>query len=65
MLFFICVIAVMPDAIMASFKVPFLVASFFGGRGILIIVGVMLDTMKQIESHLVMRHYEYVFWWGA
>ncbi len=55
---FICAIAVMPDAIMASFKVPYLVASFFGGTGVLIIVGVMLDTMKQIESHLVMRHYD-------
>ncbi len=55
---FIMMIAVMPDAIMASFKVPYLVASFFGGTGVLIIVGVMLDTMKQIESHLVMRHYD-------
>jgi preprotein translocase subunit SecY len=55
---FICAIAIMPDAIMAAFKVPYLVASFFGGTGILIIVGVMLDTMKQIESHLVMRHYD-------
>ncbi len=55
---FICCIAIMPDAIMASFKVPYLVASFFGGTGVLIIVGVMLDTMKQIESHLLMRHYE-------
>jgi preprotein translocase subunit SecY len=34
------------------------VASFFGGTGLLIIVGVMLDTMKQVESHLLMRHYE-------
>jgi preprotein translocase subunit SecY len=55
---FIMCIAVMPDAIMASFKVPYLVASFFGGTGVLIIVGVMLDTMKQIESHLLMRHYD-------
>ena len=55
---FICCIAVMPDAIMASFKVPYLVASFFGGTGVLITVGVMLDTMKQIESHLQMHHYE-------
>lgn len=55
---FICIIAVMPDAIMASFKVPYLVASFFGGTGVLIIVGVMLDTMKQIESHLLMHNYE-------
>lgn len=56
--FFICAIAVMPDAIMASFKVPYLVASFFGGTGVLIMVGVMLDTMKQIESHLLMHNYE-------
>ncbi len=55
---FICTIAILPDAIMASFKVPYLVASFFGGTGILITVGVMLDTMKQIESHLLMRHYD-------
>jgi len=55
---FICAIAVMPDAIMASFRVPYLVASFFGGTGVLITVGVMLDTMKQIESHLLMRHYD-------
>lgn len=55
---FVCVVAIMPDAIMAAFKVPYLVASFFGGTGVLIIVGVMLDTMKQIESHLLTRHYE-------
>jgi len=55
---FICIIAIMPDAIMASFKVPYLVASFFGGTGVLITVGVMLDTMKQVESHLLMRHYD-------
>ncbi len=55
---FVCVIAIMPDAIMAAFKVPYLVASFFGGTGVLIVVGVMLDTMKQIESHLLTRHYE-------
>ena len=48
----------MPDAIMASFKVPYLVASFFGGTGVLITIGVMLDTMKQIESHLLMRNYD-------
>ncbi len=55
---FICAIAVMPDAIMASFRVPYLVASFFGGTGVLIIVGVVLDTMKQVEAHLLMRHYD-------
>jgi preprotein translocase subunit SecY len=55
---FICFIAIFPDFIMAWLKVPYLVASFFGGTGILIIVGVVLDTVKQIESHLIMRHYE-------
>jgi len=55
---FIAIIAIFPDFIMAWLKVPYLVASFFGGTGILIIVGVMLDTIRQIESHLVMHHYE-------
>ncbi len=55
---FIAVIAIFPDFIMAWLRVPYLIASFFGGTGILIIVGVMLDTIKQIESHLLMHHYE-------
>jgi len=55
---FIAFIAIFPDFLMAWLKVPYLVASFFGGTGILIIVGVMLDTIKQIESHLLMHHYE-------
>lgn len=55
---FIAFIAVFPDLIMAWLKVPYLIASFFGGTGILITVGVMLDTLKQIESQLLMRHYE-------
>ncbi|MCK9572405.1 MAG: preprotein translocase subunit SecY [Candidatus Omnitrophica bacterium] len=55
---FIAFIAIFPDFIMAWLKVPYLVASFFGGTGILIIVGVMLDTLKQVESHLLTHHYE-------
>jgi preprotein translocase subunit SecY len=55
---FIAIIAIFPDFIMAWLKVPYLVASFFGGTGILIIVGVMLDTLKQVESHLLTHHYE-------
>jgi preprotein translocase subunit SecY len=55
---FIAFIAIFPDFIMAWLKVPYLIASFFGGTGILIIVGVMLDTIKQIESNLLMHHYE-------
>lgn len=55
---FIAVIAIMPDFIMSWLKVPYLIASFAGGTSILIVVGVMLDTVKQIESHLVMHNYE-------
>jgi preprotein translocase subunit SecY len=39
-------------------QVDFVVASFFGGTGLLIIVGVALDTVSQMESHLLMRHYD-------
>ena len=55
---FIASIAVFPDFIMAWLKVPYLVASFLGGTAILIVVGVMLDTIKQLESHLLMHHYD-------
>jgi preprotein translocase subunit SecY len=33
-------------------------AQFYGGTSLLILVGVVLDTLQQIESHLLMRHYE-------
>jgi preprotein translocase subunit SecY len=55
---FLTVIAVIPTVMSRQFSVPWLVASFFGGTSLLIIVGVMLDTMRQIESHLLMRHYD-------
>jgi preprotein translocase subunit SecY len=55
---FIAFIAIFPDLIMSWLKIPYLVASFFGGTAILITVGVILDTMKQIESNLLMHHYE-------
>ncbi|RKY30508.1 MAG: preprotein translocase subunit SecY [Candidatus Omnitrophota bacterium] len=55
---FIAFIAIFPDFVMAWLNVPYLVASFFGGTGILIIVGVILDTVKQMESHLLMHHYD-------
>ena len=41
-----------------QFGVPTMVARFFGGSSLLIVVGVMLDTMRQVESHLVMRYYD-------
>jgi len=55
---YLVAIAILPDAVMAWMKIPPRVASFFGGTSLLIVVGVTLDTMKQIESHLLMRHYE-------
>lgn len=47
-------IVIMPDYLVQFLHVPF----YFGGTGLLIVVGVGMDTMQQIESHLVMRHYE-------
>jgi len=55
---FLSVIAVLPDLVGKWLQIPYSVASFFGGTGLLIIVGVMLDTMRQVESFLLMRHYE-------
>ena len=55
---FLAVIAILPSIVSGALKIPYLVASFFGGTGLLIIVGVMLDTVRQIESHLLVRHYE-------
>jgi preprotein translocase subunit SecY len=55
---FLTVIAVIPTIMYRQFSVPWLVSSFFGGTSLLIVVGVMLDTMRQVESHLLMRHYD-------
>ena len=55
---FLAFIAVFPDMLGGWLKVPYLIASFFGDTALLIVVGVMLDTMRQIESQLLMRHYE-------
>ena len=55
---FLAIIAILPSIISDSLKIPYLVASFFGGTGLLIIVGVMLDTVRVLESQLIMRHYE-------
>jgi len=51
---FLAVIAVLPDILMRYGRIPF----YFGGTTLLIIVGVALDTLQQIESHLLMRHYD-------
>jgi preprotein translocase subunit SecY len=55
---FLTVIAVMPDFLMAKMNVAPRIAYFFGGTGMLITVGVILDTMKQIETFLLQRHYD-------
>ncbi len=55
---FLAVIAIMPMLLSRWLNIPYLVAQFFGGTGILIVVGVLLDTIRQIESHLLMRHYD-------
>lgn len=55
---FLTVIATIPILLNQAISVPFAVATFFGGTSILILVGVMLDTMRQMESHLLMRHYD-------
>jgi preprotein translocase subunit SecY len=52
------VIAIAPDLVGKILKIPYQVADFFGGTALLIVVGVSLDTIKQIEAQLVMRHYE-------
>jgi preprotein translocase subunit SecY len=54
---FLAIVAILP-AFMVRFGVTSSFASFFGGTSLLIIVGVALDTLQQIESHLLMRHYD-------
>ena len=55
---FLTALALFPTILTAEMNVPYMVASFFGGTSLLIIVGVMLDTLSQMESHLVMRNYD-------
>ncbi len=55
---FLGFIAIFPSLITKYTNVSYNFSSFFGGTGLLIIVGVALDTLQQIESHLLMRHYD-------
>ncbi|MEQ1850361.1 MAG: preprotein translocase subunit SecY [Chthoniobacteraceae bacterium] len=55
---FLLIIALLPDFLSRSAGIPPLAAQFFGGTSILIVVGVVLDTMRQIETHLLQRHYD-------
>jgi preprotein translocase subunit SecY len=51
---YLSAVCVLPTILVSSFNVPF----YFGGTGLLIVVGVALDTVRQIESHLITRHYD-------
>src|SRR5437868_502284 len=55
---FLTMIAVLPQLLSHGMNVPQITAQFFGGTSLLIIVGVMLDTMRQVETHLIQRHYD-------
>jgi len=54
---FLGFVAILPAFAMAG-GVNIQFAQFYGGTSLLILVGVILDTLQQIESHLLMRHYD-------
>lgn len=51
---YVSLVCVLPSLLISQFNVPF----YFGGTGLLIVVGVSIDTIAQIESHMLSRHYE-------
>ncbi|EDY22380.1 preprotein translocase, SecY subunit [Chthoniobacter flavus Ellin428] len=55
---FLTIIAILPGMLSERMNVPYITAQFFGGTSLLIIVGVILDTMRQVETHLIQRHYD-------
>jgi preprotein translocase subunit SecY len=55
---FLTGIAILPTLLSRGLNVPQITAQFFGGTSLLIIVGVILDTMRQVETHLIQRHYD-------
>jgi preprotein translocase subunit SecY len=55
---FLTLIAILPTLLSRGMNVPQITAQFFGGTSLLIIVGVILDTMRQVETHLIQRHYD-------
>ena len=54
---FLAIIAIIPTIVATAMDIPFLIASFYGGTGLLIVVSVALDLVQKIDSHLVMRNY--------
>jgi len=55
---FLALLAILPTIIGRMLGVPQTISYFFGGTALLILVGVVLDTMKQVESHLLMKKYD-------
>ena len=55
---FLALIAILPRIVGRFLAIPDAISYFFGGTALLILVGVVLDTMKQIESHLLMKRYD-------
>ncbi|MCK5033176.1 MAG: preprotein translocase subunit SecY [Calditrichia bacterium] len=55
---FLALVAITPAFLAKYLDIPYNLASFFGGTGLLIVVGVALDFLQQVESHLFMRHYD-------
>jgi len=55
---FLCTVSIVPPVLTQSFGIPFTLAEFAGGTGLIIVVAVVLDTMKQVKSRMLMRQYE-------
>lgn len=55
---FLALIAILPNIVGRFLGIPQTISYFFGGTALLILVGVVLDTMKQVESHLLMKRYD-------
>ena len=55
---FLTIVAILPMMLNSMMNVPPTAAQFFGGTGLLIMVGVLLDVMRQVETHLIQRHYD-------
>jgi preprotein translocase subunit SecY len=55
---FLAVLAILPQLAQHWLHVPVLTSQFFGGTSLLIMIGVMLDTMRQMETYLLQRHYD-------
>jgi preprotein translocase subunit SecY len=55
---FLAILAILPSAVQHYMNVPMVTSQFFGGTSLLIMIGVMLDTMRQMETYLLQRHYD-------